>query len=650
MGLLDNNKVITTPKTGLEGTNFVKVASTDSFDVFKWDESKTNRKLRLSFRNIYAWSSDTSLYLLKGDITDTPQEIEVSTTNFPNLRRNSTTNELPKIEHVIACPCYFATGNGMHYNDMDYWGGTLTRICVIFDNGQIYHNYPSCWDDYDFLTMNSAKSGVPREEMFNKFDESVVWDIAGRKNPTNDMDLVATGAYYYNPALPSRCYEFHPALNQANGYGNTVGFGATTTKNPASNGEDIGLRARFFRVDMDSADCNSFSYMLGYVTRNNYTMIGTYRSNTSKPCRICVFGTQDGGRNWFNMYEFAAQDRLKLGNSYSTPIGLNGIVLAQEGNASSGLYQVKRRTLIVPTASDKEPSSFFEYSTPVNISSIIGTSSAITVTTESAHGFSNGDAVVIEFQDNVAADNRTFDWMVNGSTTATTGGNGILFKVTSVTTNAFSLKLYVHNTETNLPVRHIHAMNRCKDGVSISCGETYPTGGWILYCPIWQSDGYDKYNVAKPSDNVFVRLNSTADSFARPLGCVIQQESDGTYCYIGNDTATIPTNDVNMPTGRTQSFKHNSAGMYKVKLEDIDDFKNKGIIKYNTPEVCYAFFDILNTKVYCGEFGALGLTKDNGESWESVQLSVGGQNLTHLSGPTYDRRFSIDNILVQLKK
>lgn len=660
MGLLDSNRVLTKELTGLEGTDFKLVVSNESFDLWEWQKKDTQSKLRVTFRDLFAWSDNYVLYLVKGKITDTPVAIEVNTTNFPGLR--TTNGSLPKIERVIACPCDFFNktyeGIATYGNRASNSGGNC-RICVIFNNGQIYHNYPSCYDDCDFYSPTYAvQGGATVEEMFTKFAESVVWDIAGRKHPVktntgDDAALIATGAYYYNPALDDKCYEFHPALNAANGYGNTVGFGATNNVNPASAGTDIGLRARFFRTDMDNVNANSFSYMGGYAVDNQYTMVGTYRSNiTANPCRICVFGTQDGGRNWYTMYEFGGKGRIKYGESlYKSASGTVGIPLKQTGSAGSDIYTIKRRTQIIPYTEAKEPSVLFEYGTPIDVASITGDSDGIIFTTGSAHGLIKGDVLVVDFQSGVTADSRAFDWMVNSAADGTTGGNGVMFVVSDVTSTTFKATLFIWNPDNNLPVRHIHALNKCKDGVAVSCGETYPQGGWILYNVIKETDAYAEYNVAESSKNPFVRLNSTTNSFQRPLGTIVAQEGKETYCYIGVDNESTPMNDVTMPDGRTQTFKHNSVGVWKCKLSEIDSQKDNGLLKYPAKQTCFAFQSVLGVMVFVGNYGEFGISFDNGETWISaVMTGTTGQQMCHFSGVTYDRKFSIDNYLIQLKK
>lgn len=653
MGLLDNNKVRTIPATGLEGSGFKMLTSNENFDVWQWDGTSTSRNLHVTFRDMFVWvsTSGDALYMVKGKITDSATTVAVNSTNFPNIRQSG--GNYPKIARVIACPCDFTYLNVNSYGNVSSQSGQKCRICVIFENGQIYHNYPSCQDNCDFYnTVWARSSSVRIEDLFTKFDESVVWDLPNRKSPSNDDSLIETGAYYKNPALPANCYEMHPAISQANGYGNTVGFPATNRVNSASKGLDIGLRARFWRTDMDNADANSFYYMGGYIADNLFTMVGTYRSNKgTNPCRTCMFGTQDGGRSWYCMYEFAGKDRLKVGSSYVSADGSVGITLAQSGNAGSGIYTIKRRTLIVPDATNKEPSALFEYGSTINASSIVGTSSSITVTTSSAHGLSNGDVVVVDFQSGQSANNRDFDWMVNESADTTSGGNGIMFKVNNVTSTSFVLTMYVWNPDSNLAVRHIHALNRCKDGVAISCGEQYPHGGWIIYDAIQAADAFSMYNVADSNKNNFVRLNSTADSFQRPLGVVVLQEDDKTYCLIGSDNEFTPMDDVDMPDGRTETFKHNSCGVWKCELSGIDSQKENGLVKLNAKQVAYGFQQMENAYVFTGQFGALAISYD-GNAWTMFQLPQEnrGMNISQFCGMTYDRKFSLNNILVQLKK
>ena len=652
MGLLDNNIVKTIPFTTLDSPDFKMIASNDAFDI--WQSQKSGADLKMTFRDAFAWVSSTKLYLVKGSITGTPSELSVDTNNFPGLRQNSN-GTWPIIVRVIGCPCHFFIGQE-RYGNISFVGGDTYRVCVIFNNGQIYHNYPSCYDDHDFYNNKwvDSEQTILVDSLFTKFTESVVWDLPNRKHPVKttsgaDATLIATGAYYYNPALPDRCYEMHPGIGEANGYGNTVGFSATNNVNPASKGTDIGLRSRFWRSDIENVNANSFDYMGGLVTDTLFTMVGTYRINGgTNPCRTCVFGTNDGGRTWYNMYEFGGKPRKKVGATYVNADTMNGVPLAQTGSVSSGIYAFSRRTVVIPSAEDKEPAVLFEYDLDVAISSIIGDDTNIIVTSN-GHGLTEGDCIVIKFQSGITADNRVFDWMVNSTADGTTGGNGLLFTVKNVTTDTFELSLFIWNPDNNLTVRHIHAMNRCKDGVTISTGEGYPDGGWIIYDSIHAADYYAGYNVAstEPFINRFIRLNSTNNSFARALGCIIEQEDDKTYCYIASDTESIISPTIPLPEGRTVQIRHNACGVWKIPSEGIDSLEENGLMKFNSAPTSFGLQQMGNAFVYIGQTGLFALSYDRGESWSVAQLPVSG--ISRFSGLTFDRKFSIENFLVQLK-
>lgn len=666
MGLLDNNRMLVSEITGLENSNFEKLFSNDVVDMYLNKRvTSADKQLKLTYRDLYAWCDLENVYIVQGKITDEPITLPINSTSFPNLRKYSN-DTYPEVVHIIACPFTFVRGDVTTYGHVNAIDPLLCRICVIFANGQIYHNYPSCNDTYDFERVPYAKGSVRIESLFDKFDESVVWDMPNRKHPVktttgDDATLIATGAYYYNPALPDNCYEFHPALNQANEYGNTVGFGATNSVNPISNNVNIGMRSRFWMIDRDNPTANSFTYMGGLVVDDMFTMLGTYRTNSgTNPCRMCIFGTQDGGRNWYAMYEFAGSDRVKIGQEYrGSQIVCRGIPLVQTGSVTSGIYKIKRRSIIVPTADAKEPSNIFEYDSPINVSSIVGDGSSVVFTTESAHGLSNGDTIVVEYQDNVSSDGRAFDWMVNSTTSTTSGGNGILIRVYGVTSNTFSATMYVWNPDSGLPIRHIHALNRCREGVTVSCGERYPNG-WILLDSIVGTDLFDGYNVANTTQNTFVRLTSTENSVLRTLGVLTEQGEDGdVYCLFATDDALIPTNDIALPEGRTDAIENGSTGVWKIPISGIDSFKDNAELLLGASQPSYGFQKVLNTLVFIDQSSNIAISSDKGKSWTTITapytnkafyIRNKGQYACHFSGPTYDGRFSIDDILFQIKK
>ena len=221
-----------------------------------------------------------------------------------------------------------------------------------------------------------------------------------------------------------------------------------------------------------------------------------------------------------------------------------------------------------------------------------------------------------------------------------------------LTATSFSVSLFPYNADNPLPIRHIHAINHCKDGVSVSTGEDYPNGGWVMYCPILDADAFDGYNVANlATRNKFVRLTSTSASMSRALGVILRQEGKDTFCYVGVDTAHITMSDVPMPEGRTETFKHNCCGVWKIPIDGVDNFNENAEMLYNGTQTCFGLQQMGNAIVFIGQHSDFAISFDNGKSWTCSMLEAGpGQNFCHFSGLTNDRCFSIDNVLVKLKR
>ena len=279
----------------IEKAGFTKIFGTDNVDVYEWKNSSIPY-LRCIMDNIWVWSSDTSIFISVDGISGEKHEIAFNATNFPNLISGS------GIERVILLPYTRAkTSTLKSYNGRDW------RLNIITSKGQVYHNKPSRSASAD-LEGNSLAGDE------YKFDESVIWELPERWTPVatntgNDATLIATGKYRYYPGLPSQCYEMHPAINQSNGYGNN-GFGATLTKDGVTFG-------RFWNIDNSLPQANAMSFMGGYAWHEKLCMIGTYRSNanTNACSRICIFLTNDGGRQWFCRYEFGEVGRRYVMNS-----------------------------------------------------------------------------------------------------------------------------------------------------------------------------------------------------------------------------------------------------------------------------------------------------------------------------------------------
>jgi hypothetical protein len=119
---------------------------------------------------------------------------------------------------------------------------------------------------------------------------------------------------------------------------------------------------------------------------------------------MVVFGTQDGGRNWYAMYEFGVNGSYYYskpdGNDsfYGDVMPPRGLKLAFVGNVGSGVYKIKRRRNVVPSHEWKEPSRKFIFGPDSNIASVSADVSKITIATAQAHGYYEGDIAVLGYQ------------------------------------------------------------------------------------------------------------------------------------------------------------------------------------------------------------------------------------------------------------
>jgi len=620
---------------------FTKIFSHEKFDLYGNNNSETSVGryfLQAVYENVVVWTNGLlanpqKLFISTTGLDGLIEEIELNDTNFPHLIASS------HFEKVIILPFSRTTGTNYGYTPANEW-----RMVVITDKGQVYHNYPS---------RAASNDGTAQANDYKVFDESVIWDLPNRWHPVattsgDDATLIATGKYKYFPALPSASYVLYPGINVDNGYGNG-GFPATITKTKTSGGS-VTL-GRFWQPIRSAHENNSLTFMGGYVQGEKLALIGTYVSNTTIGTRICTFASNDGGRNWYNIYEFGAGGQILSSDGLTqllAPVANYGSDLAFTATAcGENVFNVKKRSTLTRDSTNKEieKTAKFKYSSGVAVKSITG-GSAITVETTSAHGLVNGDVIVFE----LVGTNSDWDWLKSTGHSTTSAGDGVLFKVKNVTSTTFTLTAEVHNPENNLVVRHIHSINQCKDGFVIGSGETYPQG-WILWMKMIESDSYA---VRQPWDtHEFIRLNSTSTSVQRPLGMLLK--TDGTV-YVGVDNEYTSIVTVELPSGRTDTFARGSQGVYKGKLSDFDD-QSKFENIFESKEVAYFFKEILGVMIYSGQRGHLALSFDKGETWietkvpKSILLlaGAGAGVLSHYVGTTQSREICLGNVIIKLK-
>jgi len=429
------------------------------------------------------------------------------------------------------------------------------RLIVVTNRGQIYHNYPSRFSEFD---------GASSVDDIKRFEESVVWDLPGRKYPCDRKEHAQYERYF--PGLPEAAYQYHPDVNKSGAYSNG-GF-------PAYRETAEGVLSRFY-IPCRVPEANPFFYMSGFSADYKMALIGTYCSNVSVGVRTCVFASDDGGRQWYCKYEFGdegeypfRQGTAEWGRNFGNPI-INK-------SEASGKVVLSKRKNIIPNAENKEPTEKFSWAEGSTFS-IKEEADVLTLLSDECHGLETGNIV------SVLSAPAPLDWMVNCNVDSRTAGNGVLFKVDVIDEKTVKLYEFVASAENPISCRHIHHINRVRDGWLVGTGEIYPNS-WLLYVQMKEADTFSERRAEEPFE--IFRLNSTENSVQRTLGTIWYENSENTVLFasdhdiLGNKSTVKPICD------RSIEFSRGATGVYKGKLEDIDDY-NRFIPVFEATEPAY---------------------------------------------------------------
>lgn len=474
-----------------------------------------------------------------------------------------------------------------------------TRVVVITNKGQIYHNNPN---------RSDKCGGKSQYGDLKKFEESAIWDLPGRKHPSTSER--PTNSEFYYPYLPTEAYEYHPRVgNGEKGcYGNG---GFPKSYRYVDNGVECEL-SRFYIPRRDTEQGNPFFHIGGIEADYKMSLMGTYRSNTSVGVRTCVFASDDGGRNWFCKYEFGDSGEYEFNQSYEEAghnWGNSIVVKADEAYQENSI-KCCRRTLVFPTAACKEPTENFLWEDSICICNI-NCSNTMRLTSSQPHGYKTGNVIVL--MSNVE-DQSAYSYLCNNEISSQSTGNGILYKVNVIDEFSFEIFEYTGNPHNNICCRHIHQINRVKDGWLIGTGEVYPCG-WLFY---FQMKEADTFTVKKAYSQFSIyRLNSAENSVQRTLGAILLDDADQTL-IVASDHDLLKRNDISLPEGRTLKISRSSTGIYKGKLKDIDDYSRFEMLK-ETAEPTFFFKRINGIYYWCGQRGQFMLS-NNLIDWYETRL------------------------------
>lgn len=517
---------------------------------------------------------------------------------FPNLIPNST------IFQCVILPYMRVVAKNKYEPSL--------RIVIITDKAQIYHNNPAR------STLFDSKSQLGD---FLCFEESVIWDLPGHKHPTNSKNFDSEIERYF-PNLPSDCYDFHPVLNTDSRFLDSYtngGFGKYTFVNTKHGKKRV---SRFY-IPQRNLESNPFHFVGTGDKEYKMTLLATYRSNTRAGVRTCVFATSDGGRQWFCKYEFSdyGDYDFRQGdiNSFGTNFG-NVIVNDDYDKDYSGGLFIKKRNLLLPNESNKDPKTSISWQ-DVGEVSFIEDNSQLILHTISNHGLRTGNIISLV---SVKPQSSKLSWMICNDYACDLPINNLLFKIKVLSEKSIALYELVSTPDNTLPCRHVHHVNRVKDGWILGTGEIYPNS-WLLY---FQMKEADTFSIKEAFDDFeVIRFNTTANSVQRTMGMILYEKAEP-YILFASDHDLLERKEYYLDSDNKYSFSRNSTGIYYGCLKNIDDFKKFNIV-LEMSEPCFYFQKLDNMLLFGGQRGELGLSFDDGKTWIKDRIS---STLVHFYG------------------
>lgn len=499
----------------------------------------------------------------------------------------------------------------------------VIRLIVFTNKGQIYHNYPSRGKEYECNFM---------EEDILNFEESVVWDLDTAKFPSKDQNCEFFERYY--PGLPDDNYICHPMTNTDKQFKDKFhngGFGKSFTY--VEDGNKITL-PRFY-VYSRHPEANSFHYIGSTINDSKMNIIGTYRSNRNVGVRVCIFTSSDGGRSWFCKYEFADSgeyefmqgDENTWGHNYGNAIFNYEYHLTYKENS----LKFKKRQLLF------EQNDQFSWGKEIAISKILS-ENYITFYTNEKHNLKTGNIITLLGSDNV---NSNLKWLLNNDINNLSCGNNLLFKVKVLDENTFELRECVSQSDHNVCCRHIHHINRVKDGWIVGTGEIYPNG-WLLYLQMKESDTFSIKN-AYEKMSIF-KLTSNKQAVQRTMGLIFCKDEKNLIFASDHDTLELYPNE-SIEKLIDCKVSHSSTGVFKGNISNLNN-RNYFECIFDAKEPCFFFQKLNGVLVFCGQRGELAFSFDDGKNWKQDYISNCFMNHYGSIGNTH----FFDNYIIMFKK
>lgn len=500
------------------------------------------------------------------------------------------------------------------------------RLCVFTDKGQVFHNKP---------TREKSCDGFSKKDDIVRFEESVIWDLPGRKHPSNNIDGDECECYF--PGLPDYCYTYSPRINKDAEYKDQYGNGGFGKSVEVYEKGEKQTCARFYQYAR-TLQSNALRFIGTGFRNDKMNLIGTYCSNVEEGVRVCFFASSDGGRQWYCKYEFSDTGEYSFQQGHSNAWGTNfgnQIKLEKDVNCSDYNITVNKRNISLPENADGSVETSFRWKESGKVK-LVKAEKTAKVYTDQPHGLTTGNIVALLAYDSKP---EAVSWMLSDKLDG--GGNtgGFQFKVKVVDSYCFEIYELVSSAKPTLPCRHIHHINTLKDGWIIGTGEIYPNG-WLLYV---QQKMADTYSIVDASENLIMRrINTREDSVQRTMGLLLDDSSEK-YIVYASDHDTLERKEIDK--NNFADVSRNSIGIFVGKLNDIDD-RNAFECVYDASEPCYYFQKLDDMLVFTGQRGELAVCKDpNLRLWHQEHL---GSTLMYYYG--FFHQFHVFNDYILLRK
>ncbi len=554
---------------------------------------------------------DSLFYIPNVRIPFISYRIDLSTKNFPGLFQGS---------HFMQClllPYLRVVKKDTYVKDV--------RLCIFTDKGQVFHNKPA---------RDRLCDGFSKPNDIIKFEESVVWDLPGKKHPTNRIDKDECECYF--PGLPEYCYEYFPCVNTEADYRDIYGNGGFGKSiEVLANGKKR-ICTRFYRYAR-TIQSNALRFIGTGYRNDKMNLIGTYCSNVEEGVRVCFFASSDGGRQWYCKYEFSDTGEYSFQQGHSNAWGTNfgNPIKIKEDVRCSNCITVYKRMICLPENSDGSIRTSFKWIQSEKVKFIKKRKTA-EVHTEKPHGLKTGNIVALYVN---GLKPNGIDWMLSEKLDKDGNVGGFQFKVKVVDECSFEIYELVSSEKPTLPCRHIHHINTLKDGWIIGTGEIFPNG-WLLYVQQKMADTYSKIDANE--DLIIRRINTRNESVQRTMGALLS-DSAKPLVICASDHDTLERKEVN--DSSFAGVSRNSIGVFVGELKNIDD-RNTFTCVYDAAEPCYYFQKLEDMFVFTGQRGELAIcTNSDLEHWYQEHL---GSTLMYYYG--FCHQYHVFNDYILLRK